>query len=45
MKAGAGYLRFESSVNLYGGQTAQLKKIAKDKFESSVNLYGGQTSS
>ena len=36
-------LRFESSVNSYGGQTASATLKALTVFESSVNSYGGQT--
>ena len=36
-------MRFESSVNLYDGQTIGLKYSSRRLFESSVNLYDGQT--
>jgi len=35
--------KFESSVNLYGGQTEVDYRNVCFWFESSVNLYGGQT--
>ena len=34
---------FESSVNLYDGQTFNGRRHSKERFESSVNLYDGQT--
>ena len=34
---------FESSVNSYGNQTANVLEPCKIKFESSVNSYGNQT--
>ena len=36
-------IRFESSVNLYGGKTFSRTIRAAALFESSVNLYGGKT--
>ena len=35
--------KFESSVNSYGNQTANVLEPCKIKFESSVNSYGNQT--
>ena len=37
------HLRFESSVNSYGGKTTIIDIILIVKFESSVNSYGGKT--
>ena len=34
---------FESSVNLYDGQTCNAVGWTNGEFESSVNLYDGQT--
>ena len=34
---------FESSVNSYGGKTANSSADTSRRFESSVNSYGGKT--
>ena len=43
MRTGLVNLRFESSVNSYGGQTKKPEYVVICRFESSVNSYGGQT--